>query len=390
MNTGSSIQLARLFGIRIGASYSWFFVLFFMIWVLSGYFHDVLGGSSTQAYVVAVAAAALFFVSLIAHELGHALVARRSGITITGIDLWFFGGIAKLDRDSRSPGEEFRVAAAGPAVTLVIVLLCIAASAVFSTSSSLLDAASFTIDTTTPALALVGWLAAINAFLFVFNMIPAFPLDGGRIARAAAWKITGDRNRATRLSGRVGQGFGWLLMGFGLYLALSGAVQNGLWMGVLGLFLAQAARGAVQSTVLSEQLDGVTAADVMEPDPVAVPAGTAARDAEDWFFHRYGGTWFPVVDDHGRYVGVLRQERVDEAIRAGQPLLPASEMLAADEGHGSCIAGEEPLEDLLTSEPLRRLGALVVLDRDGVVRGLVTTDHVRRALGAALGESHPA
>ncbi len=126
VNTGSSIQLVRIFGIRIGVSVSWFVVLFLFIFLLSDTFRDQLGGSQTEGYVVAVVAALLFFASLILHELGHALVAQRAGIEITGIDLWFFGGIAKMSRDTKSPGEEFRVSAAGPAVTLLIVAICVA------------------------------------------------------------------------------------------------------------------------------------------------------------------------------------------------------------------------------------------------------------------------
>ena len=176
---GGSIQLGRIFGIRIGASPSWFIVLFVMIFALSGYFSDTLAdSSSTTAYAVAVAGAALFFASLILHELGHAIVARRSGIGISGIDLWFFGGLAKMTRDTSSPGEEFRVAAAGPAVTLVIMAVCLG----FGASTE-----AFTQDgETTPAQALLGWLAVVNGFLLVFNLVPAFPLDGGRIARAVA------------------------------------------------------------------------------------------------------------------------------------------------------------------------------------------------------------
>src|SRR5918997_7148180 len=121
LGTGSSIQLARVFGIRIGASPSWFFVLFIFIYIVSDYFRGVLGGSVTEAYVVAVCAVMLFFVSLVMHELGHAVVARRLGIGISGIDLWFFGGVAKMTRDTHSPGAEFKVAAAGPAVALVIL-----------------------------------------------------------------------------------------------------------------------------------------------------------------------------------------------------------------------------------------------------------------------------
>jgi len=385
MGTGNSIPLARIFGIRIGATYSWFFALFLIIWGLSGYFQDVLLGSSTQAYITAVLAGALFFVSILLHELGHALAARRDGIGITGIDLWFFGGVAKMDRDSRTPGEEFRVAAAGPLVTVGIVLLCGLIGTLASESNAFVNAATLTIDSTTPALALLGWLAAINVFVLVFNIIPAFPLDGGRIARAIAWKVSGDRNKATRLSGRLGQGFGYLLIGVGIYLVLRDQPIDGIWLGVLGLFLAQAAGGAVASSLVSAQIDGVTAADVMEADPISVPEDTAVRDADDWFFHRYQAPWFPVVDNAGHYIGVLMRERVDTAVRAGHPLLPVREVLDVSDGHRSCVSPEETLEELLASDSLRRLGALIVLDHDGVIRGVVTTDRVRRALGDALG-----
>src|SRR4051812_38784759 len=160
---------------------------------MTGRFGDIVEGSNSQAFALGVAAALLFFVSLALHELGHAIVARRNGIGIAGIDLWFFGGIAKLSRDSDSPGEELRIAAAGPAVTLAIVAVCAAAAMALSDTGDVLDVARFATGTDTdPGTALLGWLAIVNAVLFVFNLIPAFPLDGGRIARAIAWKATGD------------------------------------------------------------------------------------------------------------------------------------------------------------------------------------------------------
>lgn len=379
---GGSVQLARIFGIRIGASPSWFIVLFLMIYVLSGYFRDVLGASDSAAYGVAVAAALLFFVSLALHELGHALIARRNGIEIAGIDLWFFGGVAKLSRDTSSPGEEFRVAAAGPAVTLLLVGLCFGAAALLSESGDVLDVAQFSGSTTTNAVAaLLGWLAAVNAMLFVFNLIPAFPLDGGRIARAAAWKATGDRNRATRASARIGQGFSYVLIGLGIWLAFASDAASGLWLVVLGWFLGQAARGAVAASEFSERIDGVTAADVMEADPVAVPGATTALSAQDEFFLRYGHPWFPVVDALGRVRGVLTQERVDGAVAGGQPALTADD-LVEPAGAGASVARDTPLEALLGSESLRRLGALIVVDADDRLCGLVTLDRVRRALTA--------
>jgi Zn-dependent protease len=381
---GRSIQLARIFGIRIGASPSWFFVLFLMIYWLSGYFRDELVGySDTTAYVVAVAGAMLFFVSLILHELGHAIVARRNGIGISGIDLWFFGGLAKMTRDTKSPGEEFRVAAAGPAVTLIIIALCALASLAASRMGSFIDSATLAVTSTTPALALLGWLALVNAFLFVFNMVPAFPLDGGRIARAIAWRVTNDRNRGTRFSARLGQGFGYLLMGLGVYLVLQGDPISGVWMLVLGWFLASAARGAVVTSRFSERLEGVTVADVMDHEPIAVPGETTVGDAQEAFFLRYRWPWFPVVDHAGRFLGILREESVEGAVSQGRPALPVRDVLDPAADVESFVRRDVPIDQLLGSEPLRRLGALMVVDGDQRLCGVVTLDQVRRALAAA-------
>lgn len=381
---GSSVQLGRLFGIRIGASPSWFLFLFLMIYFLSGWFGDVLDGSETQAYLVAVVGAFFFFGSLVLHELGHALVARRNGIEIQGIDLWFFGGLAKLSRDSRTPGEEFRIAAAGPAVTLLICAVCAGVALGLSRAGEFVDNIEFTGSSTSPTLALASWLFTVNAFLFVFNMVPAFPLDGGRIARAAAWKISGDKNRGTKFSARLGQGFSYLLMGGGIALGLATDDWiNGIWLLVLGWFLGQAATGAIATSEFSERIDGVTVADLMDPEPVVLPADTLTLRAQEDFFLRYGWNWFPVTDPaSGRFLGVLPQERVDGAVAAGQPALAVNEVLDGDPSEYR-VARDEPLEALLGSEPLRRLGALMVVDADDRLCGVVTIQQVRRALGAA-------
>jgi Zn-dependent protease/CBS domain-containing protein len=383
MGTGS-IQLARLFGIRIGASPSWFFVLFIMIYGLSNYFRDVLvSSSSSTAYAVAVLGAVLFFVSLVMHELGHALVARRNGIGIAGIDLWFFGGIAKLSRDSRTPGEEFRVAAAGPAVTAALVLLSLAAATLASRTRGFLDSAALTQTATTPALALLGWLATVNLFLLVFNLVPAFPLDGGRIARAIAWRVTGDRNRGTLLSARLGQGFSYLLIGFGIYLLLRGDAFNGLWFIVLGWFLGQGARGAVASSRFSERLDGLTAGDLMDTQPVSIPADVPVLRAQDEWFLRYRWPWFPVVDAHGRFLGLVREERLERAMASGQPALAVGELLDPGAEDELRVQDDTPVESLLGADGLRTHGALMVVDGEQRLRGVVTAEQVRRALAAA-------
>jgi Zn-dependent protease len=380
---GSSIQLARVFGIRIGASPSWFFVLFALIYLLTGYFGDVVDGSNSQAFLLAVAAALLFFASITLHELGHAVVARRNGIGIAGIDLFFFGGIAKLTRDADSPGAEFRIAAAGPAVTAAIIGLCFAVGLVLSHAGDVFGVARFDSDTTTPAYALLGWLALINVVLLAFNLVPAFPLDGGRIARAIAWKVTGDRNRGTRFSGRAGQVFALAMIGFGIYLLMASDELNGVYTIILGFFLHQAASGAVLSSTFSDRIGGITVADVMDDEPVTMPAQTAALAAEDEFFLRYRWPWFAVVDAQGRYVGVLRRERAEEEVQGGRPATTASE-LVEEEPERFRIGRDQPLEALLGRPGLRDLGALMAVDAEGVLCGVITVEQIRRALTSAV------
>ena len=383
MGTGS-IQLARLFGIRIGASPSWFFVLFLMIYYLSGVFDTALEGySNDTSYVVAVIGALLFFVSLVLHELGHALVARRNGIGVSSIELWFFGGLAKLTRDPTTPGVDFRISAAGPAVTLAILVACCGGLAALGVTD-LGEALTLSFATTTPAKGLVSWLAGINLVVLVFNLLPAFPLDGGRIVRAIAWKITGDQNRGTRLAARLGQVLAWGLMGLGAYVILRGDTIGGIWFLVLGWFIAQAARGAVVSSRFSERLEGVTVADVMDTQPVTVPGELSVLDAQDEFFLRYRFPWFPVVDGVGRFLGILREESVEGAVNNGHPAITVGEVLGPHPDAGSFVRRDTPIEQLLGSDGLRSLGALMVVDSEDRLRGVITLEQVRRALTAAV------
>jgi Zn-dependent protease/CBS domain-containing protein len=379
MPTRTNLQLARIFGIRIGVSASWFVVLFFLIYWLSSYFHEVLGGSQTTAYAVAVAGALGYFASLILHELGHALAARRLGIPITGIDLWFFGGLSQMGREPKTAGEELKVAAAGPAVTLVLFGLCLAAGTALASSGRFTDVALTREGfITTPALALVGWLGFINAALFLFNIVPAFPLDGGRIARAVIWWRTGDRNRATLATGRSGQVFALALGLVGVWAFASKGSTLGLITMVLAFFLYQAAGAAVVQGALGKRIQHITVGDIMDREPVTIPPEVTMLDAQEQFFLRYRWPWFAVVDPARHFLGVVRQQRVDSEIAAGRPALPVLDVLEND--MRVRIGEEAPLESLLGAEGLGRLGAMVAVDKDGVLQGVVTLAQVRQAL----------
>jgi Zn-dependent protease len=381
---GGSIQLLRISGIRIGVSPSWFIVLFLVIYFLAGYFQDTLGGTQTEGFIVAVCSALLFFGSLILHELGHALVARRNGIEIDGIDLWLLGGIARFRQDTRTPGQEFAVAAAGPAVSLLLAIGFGGLSLAVAGSDNVVDVALLRNGVeVSPPLALLVFLAEMNLWLFLFNLLPAFPLDGGRLARALVWRVTGNRNKATRVSAAIGQFAGYALIAFGVWRAIDGEGISGLWWALIGWFIASAARSAVVSTAFTERLDGITVADVMDPTPVAMQGSTPAGRAEEEYFLRYGWDWFPVVDEGGHFLGLARQEAVAQAIADGRADRPVREFIAEGPSHWG-VPTEEPIEALLGSERLRTLGALMAVDRNGVLAGVVTFEQVRRAVAAAL------
>lgn len=230
---GASLRLGRIAGVDVRLHWSLAIVFGLVVWTLAGQvFPVVVPDQSQSAYwLVSGLAAILFYVSLLSHELGHALVARRLGVVVDGITLWLFGGVARLRSDVGTAGTEARIAIAGPIVSLVLALG--------------FGAATFALDTTGgPALVegVCAWLAASNAILLVFNLLPAFPLDGGRLLRAWLWGRRGDRARATATAGRLSRALAVLLMGLGLLAFIVERAPSGLWLIVMGLFLIAASR----------------------------------------------------------------------------------------------------------------------------------------------------
>jgi Zn-dependent protease len=379
MRGSDSIRLGQLFGIRIGVSRWWFLVLFFVIYALNGYFSEILS-SGTEAFAVAAIGALLFFATVVAHELGHALVARHQGMVIEGIDLWALGGFTRTRGEAASPGAEFRLAAAGPFVNVLVVAVCVVAGLAFGSFRHFLDVALLTsgLRGVSAPLVLLGWLALINTVLLAFNLLPAFPLDGGRIARAAVWKLTGDPNRATLACAWLGQAFGVLLIGGGLALVFDGYTGSGLWFVLIGLFIYQSARQAAAAATVGVRIRNVTVADVMDREPVTVPSQTTLLEAQERYFEGDNAPWLVVTDDDGRYRGLLLHERLEHELRDGRPALTAGEI--SIDSPPWRIDASASLETALRSDGLRRLGAVMAVDSDGILRGVVTLPRIRRAM----------
>lgn len=363
----------------VGAS--WFVVLFLYIIWLEPVVHELLGGSGTDAYLLTVAAVLSFYLSIVLHELGHALAARRAGVPVAGIELWALGGITRMAGSAPSPGTQFSIAAAGPAVTIALAGLCALAGALLASGQQFFDV---TVAASVHTTALGVWLKMLllmETVVLVLNLIPAFPLDGGQIVQAVVWRATGDRNRATRATGRVGQVFAAAIGVLAVYLFSKEYSFDGLMLLLIAMFIYQGAGAAVMQGSVGQRLSKLTVADVMDREPVTVPAQMTLLEAQELYFSRYEWPWFPVVDPSRHFLGVLTRTRTDAEIAAGRPALAATDALEADLPVRT--AESQPLESLLRSEALGRLGGMVAVDGEGTLRGVVTLAQVRQALRPA-------
>lgn len=370
----STFRLGRVAGIEIGIHWSWLVVVALITWSLAaGVFPETNPGLSDTTYLVmALVAVPVFFATLLLHELGHALQAQREDMQIDGITLWVFGGVAKFAGHFPSAGAEFRIAIAGPLVTLVLGIAFLATSVLVPLPAA--------VDGT------LHWLGYINLLLLAFNLLPAFPLDGGRVLRSALWARRHDEREATRLAAGFGRGFGQMLIIGGLLLAITGAVIGGIWFVFIGWFLVAAAEAEAAEVTARAALAGLRVADAMVPHPVTVDGERSIQAFVDDVFlhHRY--TAYPVVDD-GRPTGLVTFRDAAGVARAAWPTEHV-----ADHRHRLrdvlVLTPEQPLEDAwpaLLSDPVRRA---LVTDADGRLAGLLSSTDVMRIL--ELGDRRPA
>ena len=365
----STFRVGRIAGIPIGIHPLWLVIVGLITWGLgSTYFPDADPGlSDTAAYVLGLVSALGLFAGILLHELAHAVVARRHGIEVEEIDLWLLGGVSRLEGEAQDPSDELRFAAAGPAATAVIVvalaLIWVAIAAQLpSWGRALLDYALF-----------------INIAILVFNLLPAFPLDGGRIARALMWRRHGDRDRATATAARLGRAFGWGLMVLGILAMFAGAI-DGLWFALLGGFLIVAAGAEAQASIVAHVFGNRTTADLMSTPAVSLPGNLTVDDAIELGFARYLFSAFPVTDPEGRAIGIVTQGDVralPAPQRADTALLSIAHRdpeLRLDPSHG--------VTALLSDPVFRRVGRAVVCDAGGRPVGVVSVTDIERRLRA--------
>jgi Zn-dependent protease len=293
-----------------------------------------------------------------------------------------FGGVARLGKDSDTPGTEFKIAVAGPLVTAAIVIVCVVVGLLLAGGDEFRNAALTEGDTRTSGIAaLISWLASINLLVLIFNLVPAFPLDGGRIARAIAWWRTGSRTTGTRFAATLGEWFGLFLIlaGIGYFLVYLGDVLGGIWLAFVGFILRGAAKAALAQTEVTSRIEGISVADVMDRDPVAIPEGASIEQALDEYFLRYRSPWFPVVDTAQRFIGLVDRGAADRVPATERTSTAVRDVLARDSGTLT-VQEDDPLESVLGNESLRRLGALIATDALGHIRGVLTIDAIGKAL----------
>jgi Zn-dependent protease len=376
---GGSITLFHFRGIRVSVDWSWFIVLFLAILYMANFFEGLLDEGGATPFLFGVLSAIGFFGSILLHEFGHAVAARRNGIGITGIQLWIFGGMARMDREADSPATELKVALAGPAVTAAIAIVLAAVGTAVAGPNGFWEAVVLESrsDVSGP-MALVAWLVTINILVLVFNLLPAYPMDGGRVAKALAWYRSGNRNSATRFAANLGRVFGYLFIAGGIALAFSGRVFSGVWLALIGLVINGSARGAAMQTALTDRIGDVRVADVMDREPVTIPGDLSVEQALDEYFLRYRWPWFPVVDAAHRFLGLIQRDRADEVPEISRASSNVADYV--DHDIGLFVRDDTPLDSLLANQNLRRLGALMAVDAQGRLSGVVTIEQVGRAL----------
>ena len=373
-----TIRLGRVFGIQIGFNWSLVFVFALVAWTLAtGTLPNAAPDQPIAAYWAAgLAGAVLFFGGLLAHELAHALVARRSGVKVAGITLWLFGGVSQLEGEPRSARSEALITAVGPLTSLVVAVVAYALASVSSAAGA-------------PALvtALLGWLALLNVALGLFNLVPAFPLDGGRLLGALFWWRSGSRQRGVQSAVRVGRVFAFLMIGVGVLELFLGSVINGIWLAFIGWFLLSAASAEESATTMRTLLKSVPVSAAMSSPVVTIPDWLTVGQFINSVAPQHHFTTYPLHGRMGELTGVVRLGqllRATGSADADRRLLDVAQPVAQ-------VPRAAPGDDL--EELLERLGPAIehrvlVFDGDQLV-GILSPADITRMVALRRGQTDP-
>lgn len=351
---GRQITLFELVGFKVKVDMSWVFLALLIAWSLAqGVFPAFYQGLPTRIYWwMGVAGVIGLFFSLVFHELSHSLVARRYGLPIRGITLFLFGGVAEMEEEPASPKAEFLMAIAGPIASALLAGIFYGLSA-WGTARGLPDA----------VLGVTRYLGFLNGLLAVFNLLPAFPLDGGRVFRAALWHWKGDLRAATRIASKVGVGFGFVLMALGVLHVLIGDFVGGMWWFLIGLFLRGAATGSYYQLMTRRALEGESVRKFMTGQPKSIPPNITVRQFVDDYVYRYYHDLFPVTQN-SRLIGCVTTRQVKEVPRDQWDVKTISAIVTPCSGENTIEADADAVK------------ALSLMQRSANSR-LMVTDHGR-------------
>src|SRR6266536_1970244 len=363
---GTSWRVGRIAGIEVRIDSSWAVIALLITYSMYLRASILYGSLSTVGAVgIAILAAVLFFGSVLVHELAHALVSQARGIRVQDITLFLFGGATRARVESRGPGDEFLIAVVGPL------------------TSGLLAALFWVVDVlgrdvlSRPVAGMFGYLAWVNLLLAGFNLVPGFPLDGGRLLRSAIWKATGSFGRATRIASLGGQAVGWLLVAGGVAFLLAGNLAGGIWLAFIGWFLVQAARASYQELQVRQMLQGVQAHDVMAGNLLRIPPDLTLQDAVDHYFMRYDHSAFP-VDEQGRTIGLLTLRTVRRVPSDQRPARRVRDHMVPL-GDQVVVPPDAPMDQVMTKLEEGEAGRVLVAE-DGAVVGIITPSDLTRWL----------
>jgi Zn-dependent protease/CBS domain-containing protein len=365
----SSLRLFRIAGIDIGIHYTWIFIFVLISWSLAaGVFPAQHPGQSTAVYWgMGIITSLLLFVSVLLHELAHSLVAKSRGMQVSSITLFILGGVSNLEEEPEKPGIEFYMAIVGPLTSLVLGIICwlitMGLTGGYVSPTQLFNGGIFT----SPVQAVIGYLAWINVLLAAFNLLPGFPLDGGRVLRSILWGSTGSLTKATNIAGRTGQVFGWALIGFGVFELLSGNFIGGLWIAFIGWFLNSSADASRKEITLRERLAHIKVKDLIGLEPRTIPPETTVAELVNHIFSQQHGRAIPVCRDD-RLRGIVTVSDVKKIPQERWPTTTVEQIMTTSPLY--TVSPEDNLNTVMKLISQHDINQVLV-NRDGQCAGLL-------------------